>query len=321
MKTPRGGPHLGVPQPPDLPPDLSAALPFMPCLVPGSLCPLPSPVLQKPRVHPLHRLHHDAVLPGQARSCQTRWGTLCPQSQSRKALHNWDLAGRGLVRCQLPLPWVRRFRCFKPKQVYGARTWPKWPVSGTGCLFNLPGVRQQQQHSLWPSSLTLSLSLLLSHVPPWGFPHGLRAACWQNREKGSAFACSGRRGLWTRSPSPARQTCSRLLVSLQPAPGVPAGPTHNQNPTSPKGPRSLALSFVHFQPMAASKPARPRLRTPCSSTLHTKYCGPDRRPESRAMGRFWKFEDEEAKSGRRGNRTKGLADPAKDREGTLAMKR
>lgn len=39
------------------------------------------------------------------------------------------------------------------------------------------------------------------------------------------------------------------------------------------------------------------------------------------MGWFWKFEDEGAKSGRRGNGTKGLADPAKDREGTLAMKR
>lgn len=165
------------------------------------------------------------MLPGQACSCQTRWGTLCPQSQSRKALHNWDLAGKGLVRRQLPLPWVRRFRCFKPKQVYGARTWPKWPVSAPGCLFNLPGVRQRQQRSLWPSSLTLSL--LLPHVPPWGFPHGLRAACWQNRERGSAFARSGRRGFGhaalPQHARPAAGSWCPCRSHPQPEPHIPQG--------------------------------------------------------------------------------------------------
>lgn len=136
----------------------------------------------------------------------------------------------------------------------------------------------------------------------------------QNREKGSVFACSGGRGLWARGPSPACQTCSRLLVSLQLPPTTRA----------PYPPRVLGV-WLHPLCIASQWPLQNqpdpdsrRHAHPHSTPSIVAQTG-DWSPELWAG--FGNLRMKSAKSGRRGNRTKGLADPAKDREGTLAMKR
>lgn len=112
-----------------------------------------------------------------------------------------------------------------------------------------------------------------------GFPPGLQAACGQNCEKGSAFACSGRGGLRTHARPAA-------------ASWFPRRPHPQPEPHARSGFLESGFILCAFPANGCFKPGQTlRFWTPHSSTLHTEHCRLDRRQESKAMCWFWKSED------------------------------